>query len=180
MSQVDDLECSTCRLPLYVDDRNNEYRCYSCETPYYLAVSDHVKNDRWPDRSKAPNIDPVDAWFDSIELLEPTDEVFDDRYYHSFDAHEVRYHHESRTVLLRKNLVIVTAVELSTARRACKYAVLQTVYSTGGSTRTIAEVCNETGLGEFALRNVIDAQRRYENPPKILMDNNPCITNQHK
>jgi hypothetical protein len=74
-----------------------------------IIVSEHAR-DRWRRRSKQTRYCPRGAWESGVPVWQ-----------FPCDAHRVRYHQATRTVLLAKNGVIVTALdfdEMSNERQA--------------------------------------------------------------
>jgi len=84
-----------------------------------IRVSSHAL-ERWLERSDATLTDPADAWVAGVPVpVHPTD----------LQAHEVRYHDDSGTLLLRKNRTIVTVLHVRSVSPDTRRAVLEV---TGG------------------------------------------------
>jgi len=78
----------------------------------WIGLSDHAAY-LWTDRSGVGGYGPRVAWFEATVVTEP----------HGLDADEVRYHRPSGTVLLARNGVLVTVLDIDTAKPALRKAV---------------------------------------------------------
>jgi len=76
-----------------------------------VVLTDHAI-DRWQERSQQPSFDPIVAWIQGVEVEGTT-----------LDGDEVRYHAGTDTCLVRKDTVIVTVVDVSSASRQTCQAV---------------------------------------------------------
>lgn len=77
-----------------------------------LRASRHVREERWPQRSNNADMSPTEAWQNATPI-----------YGHGLDAHEVRYHGPTETVLLRKNFTLVTVLDAGSARPTVRNAI---------------------------------------------------------
>jgi len=93
----DGVPCPNCGDVMLEKDAPGVYEC-ACGTLSELDVTFHAKVDRWEDRSDDPSTSVLEAWSDGI-LLDAYDK---DK--HNLDADEIRYHHETTTVILRRDI----------------------------------------------------------------------------
>lgn len=77
----------------------------------WVVVSSHAA-ERWHQRTKTPGVGPIVAW-NEAERREISD----------LDADEIRYHKPTGTLLLKNGGVLVTVIEVATARQPIRKAV---------------------------------------------------------
>jgi len=77
-----------------------------------LYPSRHVRDERWPQRSDDPDVEPLTAWAEGTRIPGT-----------GLDADEVRYHERTETVLLRRNNTLVTVLDATTANPAVRNAI---------------------------------------------------------
>lgn len=88
-----------------------------------IRVSDHAR-DRWRSRSKQTRHGPHGAWESGVPVWN-----------FPGDAHRVRYHPPTRTILLVKNGILVTVLALDRATDRQASAVRQALVSSGNRER---------------------------------------------
>lgn len=77
----------------------------------WLIVSEHAA-ERWHQRTDAPGIGPLVAW-----------NAAERRDIDGLHGDEIRYHRETETLLIQKDSVLVTVVDVSTARPSIQASV---------------------------------------------------------
>jgi len=85
-----------------------------------IELSDHAY-DRWHSRSDNPSLDPVVAWINGTPV-EGTD----------LEGDEVRYHDRTGTLLVRKDVVLVTVIDVDNAVPQTRDAVDDGLRADGG------------------------------------------------
>jgi len=77
----------------------------------WVDVTNHAAI-RWHQHTSSPGVGPVVAWTQGEPCSPPT-----------LEADEVRYHRPTDTLLLKKEGVLVTVIDVQTARPAIRSAV---------------------------------------------------------
>jgi len=77
----------------------------------WITVSGHAA-ERWHERTDEPGIGPIVAWNEAERRHVP-----------DLDAEEIRYHRPTETLLLQNGGVLVTVINVSTARKQVQQAV---------------------------------------------------------
>lgn len=85
-----------------------------------VTISAHAR-ERWRARSRQTRYSPAGAWASGVPVWQ-----------FPADAHRVRYHEPTRTVLLPKNGVVVTVLSFETATEPQKRAVRQALGGSSG------------------------------------------------
>lgn len=76
-----------------------------------VEITDHAL-ERWSNRSDVQELDPRVAWVCGIEIENS-----------GLEGDEIRYHEQSRTCLVRKDVAIVTVVDATEVRPETEYAI---------------------------------------------------------
>lgn len=76
-----------------------------------VELSAHARS-RWTTRSDVPWVDLELAWYAGVELTVS-----------GFDADEVRYHQRSETLLVRRDVTIVTVIDATDVCRDTRAAI---------------------------------------------------------
>lgn len=151
MSLPNDVECHRCDTEMNPAHQIGSYRCPHCGCGATVTPADHAY-DHWHKRADDPSVAPMMAWEDSLKVVEG----------HGFDADEVRYHHETQTVLLRKDIAIVTVIDVPTARRKGRKAVLQSLIAHDAPNEMISDVCRSCGFDKDVLKNLMLREKLRE------------------
>lgn len=77
----------------------------------WIVVSTHAA-DRWHERTDSPGIGPVVAWSEAERRDVP-----------GIHGDEVRYHDEAEVILVAKGGVLVTVIDVASARPRAKEAI---------------------------------------------------------
>jgi len=123
------------------------YKC-CCGVHTELNIKHHAGVERWEERSDDPHTSILRAWADGI-VLDAHDIAT-----HNLQADEIRYHHETTTVILRRDIALVTAIDYRTARDGIQEAVIEGMIENECSSKTIAEAVNIANIGKHGLRDL--------------------------
>jgi hypothetical protein len=127
------------------------YACPSCDNSWKIGPTDHLREERWPERSHDTERSSVEAWDDAIEFVGAGTRL---------SADEIRYSHETRTVILRKDTSLVTAIDVVTARFAIQLACVRSLVRMGDCNSQIARLCQDCDIGRQELTGVVELERK--------------------
>lgn len=129
--------CPECGGELVVSDQHGYYGCHRSECTGYrtLEATSHAV-DRYTQRTADFRVGLLEAFERGVQL-DPTHDIVGD---------EVRYDHPSRTVIVRKDIGITTAMDATIARPAIKYAAIRTCVLELESPKATGQLCAESGV----------------------------------
>lgn len=145
--------CPLCGCDLIETGEDGIYACSDneCDTESTVTPSAHFEIHRWQYRSADPDYDPIEAWHEGVQVAPG----------HSLVAHEIRYHHHTRTMLLRKNRALVTAIDVPNATPENRISALRTVIREYRDAKKIAELATECGIKIDRFRDIADQEREH-------------------
>lgn len=104
------------------------------------------------------------------------DEAISTPYYGNLECDELRYHHRTRTFLLRNDHTIVTIIEVPTASDPNLEAGVKTCLLTLQDPTAAAELCEEANIGIDGFREIANEIRAEEGLDKMKQSTKQIAT----
>lgn len=148
-------QCHNCGSETVESRHAGVYVCTDCQRSLTLEVKSHVKKKRWLERADDPSIDVLQAWKDGVQMDEEAHNE------HRIFSDEIRYHHETTTILIRKDVGITTVLDYRQGRPGLKGSVVKALLRADVDDAIITDVVR---IGELTDEQFRALQREVESP----------------
>jgi len=131
-------------------DQGVQFRCRNCDDEWTIHITSHAW-DRWYERSEVPDEHPIERYKHAVRFLDEGTRVKGD---------EFRYDHQSRCLFIRRRHKVVTIEHVPSCRAPIQRAAVRSLLRDDrGTTKEIAQLCNDCDIHSSKLREIVRFER---------------------